>query len=304
MRIRPDTASFRRRVGRLGAIVAGAAVLAATSGTALAHTGQGNATPSNGGTDPKASHPGWSQDYCTKSPDNPGGRDFRHACVHHDGCLTGFPRNGQATYWSSRGQCNAWFHDDLKATCRELYSELDAQFGCYYWANVYAMAVIPGAHYKGPSGYKGPAVFPEPTRPLPERHAPVVPLPQPNFPTQQPIAPLPTPQQPGTQTAAVNIDPNTQAYGGVVNVWSRPARNDFCNPTYPTCDPASTPIYQVGHGQLVKALCVVPNGQRIITGTAANPGYDDRRWVALSASGYLPNTWWARTGISPNLRVC
>lgn len=90
----------------------------------------------------------------------------------------------------------------------------------------------------------------------------------------------------------------------VVNVWSRPARNDFCNATFPTCDPASTPIYQVAHGQMVTTVCVVSNGQRIITGTAANPGYDDRRWIALTTGGYLTNTWWARTWISANLRVC
>jgi hypothetical protein len=48
----------------------------------------------------------------------------------------------------------------------------------------------------------------------------------------------------------------------------------------------------------------VPSGQRVITGTAANPGYDDRRWVALTTGGYLPNTWWVRTGISPSLPLC
>lgn len=116
--------------------------------------------------------------------------------------------------------------------------------------------------------------------------------------------PPPPPPATFTQIAPVNIDPNTQAYGGVVNVWSRPARNDFCNSTFPTCDPASTQIYQVAHGQMVTAVCVVPNGQRIITGTATNPGYDDRRWVALTTGGYLPNTWWARTGISPSLPLC
>jgi surface antigen len=112
------------------------------------------------------------------------------------------------------------------------------------------------------------------------------------------------PPAPVTQTAAVNIDPDTAAYGGTVNVWSKPARNDFCNASFPTCDTSSQVIYSVAQGQQVTATCVVAAGQRIITGTLANPGYDDRRWVHLSSGGYLPNTWFARSGLDPNLPAC
>ncbi len=107
-----------------------------------------------------------------------------------------------------------------------------------------------------------------------------------------------------TQTARVDISPDTVAYGYAVNVWSRPARNDFCQPEFPTCDPKSVVVSSVRQDQMVTAVCVRPKGQRIITGTVKDPGYDDRRWVKLKSGGWLPNTWFARAGLDERLPIC
>lgn len=119
-------------------------------------------------------------------------------------------------------------------------------------------------------------------------------------PTTQTTQPAPA----VTQTGQVNIDPDTSAYGGTVNVWSLPARNDFCNSSFPTCDPNSTIIYQVSQGQSVTALCYRPLGQLIMTGTLNDPGYEDRRWVELSTGGWLPNTWFVRSNLDLALPTC
>jgi hypothetical protein len=181
-------------------------------GSALAHMGQGNATPSNGGADPKISHPGWSQDYCTKSPDNSGGRDFRHACVHHDGCLTGFPRNGHATYWAGRAQCNRWFYEDLIATCTELYPATRARLTCEAVAKVYYAGVIVGAGYHQP---------PEPGVPVPETSPQIAQLPVPNFQPQQPLQTIPVPP-PAAPPPSPPPPPVTygETTGGETHTWT------------------------------------------------------------------------------------
>lgn len=77
------------------------------------------------------------------------------------------------------------------------------------------------------------------------------------------------------------MHPNEASYGNAVNLWSRPAPNDNCNATFPSCDPASVIVGQVSQGQMVTAMCFRPDGQRIVVNTAANPIYDDRLWVKL-----------------------
>ncbi|MFV0306674.1 MAG: phospholipase A2 [Desertimonas sp.] len=133
--------------------VAGVAATAPGS-TALAHTGQGNATPANDGWHP------WATDGCSTPGANVnsvwGIYNFRHACVHHDGCYTGFPRNGQATYWVSRAQCDAWFLSDMRASCRWQHgSDLSATWrarSCNTAANTYYGAVRAAGWW----AYKGP----------------------------------------------------------------------------------------------------------------------------------------------------
>ena len=203
----------------LCSIALGVTALLVVAGTALGHRGQGNATPSNAGNaDPKVSHPMWSQDYCTKSPDNPNGRDFRHACVHHDGCLTGFPdKYGNATYWSSRKQCNDWFGEDLRATCRELYpgnANADDLSSCLRASNIYHFAVMVGATYKGPSNFIGSVGEPGVTPP--KTIEPIAPLPPKDFPVYKPLPPVDSGASGGGTSAPKPSSTNLRVvvYGG------------------------------------------------------------------------------------------
>lgn len=159
-------------------------------GDALGHRGQGNAVPSNAGGDPKQTHPNWSDDYCTLSPDRIWGvHDFRHACVHHDGCYSGFPdAQNRSVYWVSKNQCDRWFFEDMRASCRDTHPGRSGwgHDRCMDAAYTYYGAVLEhGRGYKGPGGEVG--------RPTPQTHEPVVPLPQPTFEEQQPLTPVPTP---------------------------------------------------------------------------------------------------------------
>ncbi|HEY5877314.1 MAG TPA: hypothetical protein VIU11_00290 [Nakamurella sp.] len=103
-----------RPVGVVLVIIVGLMLIA--TGPVAAHTDQGSATPGN-----NAAHP-WPSDGCStpgaRISTVPGIFDFTHACIHHDGCYTGFPRDGRPTYWVSRLQCDGWFLGDLQASCR------------------------------------------------------------------------------------------------------------------------------------------------------------------------------------------
>ena len=131
-----------------------ALILVITAGTASAHTGQGSATPGNDGPHP------WATNGCStplvRVNAVPGIYDFGHACKHHDGCYTGFPRNGQPTYWVSRSQCDAWFLYDMQASCRWQHganpSSSWAGRQCEQWASNYLLAV----RTYGSGGYHGP----------------------------------------------------------------------------------------------------------------------------------------------------
>ena len=80
----------------------------AIAGPALASTTPGvNATPFNW-----TGH-SWSSDGCSWSPDRGPNFDFAHACLHHDGCY----RN----HWADKNTCDAWFYNDMKATCSAMH---------------------------------------------------------------------------------------------------------------------------------------------------------------------------------------
>lgn len=100
------------------------------------------------------------------------------------------------------------------------------------------------------------------------------------------------------------MSPNQQAYDNAVNTWTKPARNDYCTPDFPTCDPSSQTAGPVYQDQELTVDCYRPDGQRIITGTKQNPGYDDRRWVHLLDGRWLPNTWFVRHALRPDLPTC
>lgn len=118
-----------------------------------AHTGQGNATPGNDGYHP------WPTDACSTPGINvnsvAGVFNFRHACIHHDGCYSGFPVNGSATWWTSRSQCDSWFLYDMQSSCRWQHGDPFATWAgrqCMQWAANYHWAVrtFAAAAYKGP----------------------------------------------------------------------------------------------------------------------------------------------------------
>ncbi len=117
-------------------------------------------------------------------------------------------------------------------------------------------------------------------------------------------SPLPThtsPSTPFTQSGPVNLNPDSANYGYTIDSWSRPAYNTYC--MLPSCDPNSKRKDLLTEGTIVTATCWT-YGQRVITGTLANPGYDDKRWVQLEDGTYLPNTWFVRTELGLHLPAC
>lgn len=102
-------------------------------GEASGSTGPGvNATPFN------ASDHWWEDDGCTLVDDRgmayhpyrerSGGWSqagaffsFEHACEHHDGCYR--------HHWASKGTCDEWFYNDMKASCDALYPRDRARNG-------------------------------------------------------------------------------------------------------------------------------------------------------------------------------
>ena len=142
---------FARRTAAALILLVG--LLLVVDGRADAHTSQGTATPGNNGPHP------WPSDGCStpgaKINTVPGVFDFTHACIHHDGCYTGFPRDGRPAYWVSRLQCDSWFLGDLQASCRWQHgTDLNATWAgrqCATWASVYHRAVRTfGTGYIGP----------------------------------------------------------------------------------------------------------------------------------------------------------
>jgi hypothetical protein len=103
-------------------------VVAVTVGLALArwatpaavHAADAPATPGNEQLD---SHP-WGERGCTlpgAAIDSVSGLfDFRHACIHHDGCYQGFDRMGD-TAVIDRVRCDELFRVDLTASCEYLH---------------------------------------------------------------------------------------------------------------------------------------------------------------------------------------
>jgi hypothetical protein len=91
-----------------------------------------NATPFN-----HSSHP-WTTDGCSVVADrgvwNNAYFDFHHACIHHDGCYRG--------RWASRETCDAWFLNDMNASCNALHSWWSPQRnGCKSTAYQYYLGV-------------------------------------------------------------------------------------------------------------------------------------------------------------------
>ncbi|HZS76473.1 MAG TPA: hypothetical protein VFA41_07650 [Ktedonobacteraceae bacterium] len=97
-----------------------------------------------------------------------------------------------------------------------------------------------------------------------------------------------------TQSGPINLSPDSANYSYTISSWSKPAYNNYCQ--LATCDPTSERKDLLREGRVVTATCWT-YGQRVITGTLDNPGYDDNRWVRLEDGTYLANTWFVRTNL-------
>ena len=79
----------------------------------------------------------WSTDYCSSSPDNPLGFDFKLACWHHDFGYRNYKDLG--TFDANKDRLDDVFYADLKRKCAT-YSSL-SQPACYSLAWTYYQAV-------------------------------------------------------------------------------------------------------------------------------------------------------------------
>jgi hypothetical protein len=80
----------------------------------------------------------WSTDYCSSSPDNPLGFDFRNACWHHDFGYRNYKDIGQ--FSAHKARVDDTFYADLKRTCATYGSVVRP--ACYSLAWTYYQAVV------------------------------------------------------------------------------------------------------------------------------------------------------------------
>ena len=79
----------------------------------------------------------WSTDYCSSSPDNPLGFDFRLSCAHHDFGYRNYKAVGQ--FGANKDRVDSMFYADLKRKCATYSSALRPP--CYSLAWTYYQAV-------------------------------------------------------------------------------------------------------------------------------------------------------------------
>jgi hypothetical protein len=79
----------------------------------------------------------WSTDYCSSSPDNPLGYDFKLSCAHHDFGYRNYKDVGQ--FPANKDRLDSMLYADLKRKCATYTSIL--QPPCYSLAWTYYQAV-------------------------------------------------------------------------------------------------------------------------------------------------------------------
>jgi hypothetical protein len=79
----------------------------------------------------------WSTDYCSASPDNPLGFDFRLSCYRHDFGYRNYKQVGQ--FGANKARLDDAFHADLSRKCATYSSYVRP--ACYSLAWVYYQAV-------------------------------------------------------------------------------------------------------------------------------------------------------------------
>ncbi|WFE26511.1 phospholipase [Solwaraspora sp. WMMD791] len=80
----------------------------------------------------------WSTDYCSSSPDNPLGFDFRLSCHRHDFGYRNYKAIGQFSA-TNKARVDSAFYEDLKRVCAR-YSSI-VQPACFSLAWTYYQAV-------------------------------------------------------------------------------------------------------------------------------------------------------------------
>jgi hypothetical protein len=79
----------------------------------------------------------WSTDYCSSSPDNPVGFDFKLSCYHHDFGYRNYKAVG--LFSANKSRLDSMFYDDLKRKC-STYNVV-VRPACYSLAWTYYQAV-------------------------------------------------------------------------------------------------------------------------------------------------------------------
>ena len=113
-------------------------VLAWTVAPVAVHAPEAPATPGN----EELKDHAWGERGCTlpgAAIDSVSGLfDFRHACIHHDGCYQGFDRAGDSAV-IDRTRCDELFRTDLTASCEYLHGTVESWRAreCESTANAY-----------------------------------------------------------------------------------------------------------------------------------------------------------------------
>lgn len=79
----------------------------------------------------------WSTDYCSSSPDNPVGFDFKLSCYRHDFGYRNYKAVGQ--FSANKARLDSAFYDDLKRRCTSY--NVVVRPACYSLAWTYYQAV-------------------------------------------------------------------------------------------------------------------------------------------------------------------
>ena len=125
-----------------------ASVLSDWTQTTAASTNAWNAARLN--RDPWASYGfDWSTDYCSSSPDNPLGFDFRLSCWHHDFGYRNYKDMG--TFAANKDRLDNMFYADLKRKCATYSSIVRPACLSLAWTYYQAVSIFGSLEAVNPS---------------------------------------------------------------------------------------------------------------------------------------------------------
>lgn len=85
----------------------------------------------------------WTTDYCSSSPDNPLGFDFRLSCYRHDFGYRNYKEIGQ--FSANKSRLDSAFYEDLKRKCNTYSSWVRPACLSLAWTYYQAVSVFGGA---------------------------------------------------------------------------------------------------------------------------------------------------------------